>query len=242
MKRTRFILLFLYTFSSLAGKINIATGEWYPFISEDSPGNGCIARLVRAAYKKVGYTVNYVFMPWDGVMKRVRLGKHDASVYWYKNDEREKYFHYSKNHLRLDRLAFFKLREDSTTFREWEDLKNKEVILNDSYYYPQDFLNYAKANNIKLIKLDYDEQMVKFFERGRGDILVMDEKLFVNLVNKNKINRKKFIKTKIDPFEEKGYIIFPKINNNSVELRNLFDKGFEKLEKSKIDKFIYDDC
>ncbi len=101
---------------------------------------------------------------------------------------------------------------------------------------------FAKENDVKVIQLDYEEQVLQFFDKRGIDFLLFDTKLLSTLVKKLKIDPSHIHRTKISPFENRGYIIFPRIKKSSAELRDLFDKGVGLMSPKKINRFLYDEC
>ena len=64
----------------------MATG---PFMGKELPGYGLVTRIVTDAFKAEGIDIEYQFLPRARAYYVVKTGQLDASVGWYKNDERE---------------------------------------------------------------------------------------------------------------------------------------------------------
>jgi hypothetical protein len=52
--------------------IDVALGEWPPFVSESIDGYGEVAERVTAVLERMGYRPNYIFMPWGQAETTVR--------------------------------------------------------------------------------------------------------------------------------------------------------------------------
>ncbi|MDJ0745044.1 MAG: hypothetical protein QNJ32_17015 [Xenococcaceae cyanobacterium MO_167.B27] len=58
--------------------IEIAVGEWKPFVTEDFEGYGEVPELITAILQEMGYQPVYKFMPWGQAEKIVRENEKDT--------------------------------------------------------------------------------------------------------------------------------------------------------------------
>src|SRR5210317_1240473 len=78
---------------SKADKIRISTGDHYPYTSKKLPNKGCLLKIVTDIFESQNIEVEYKFFPWRISYNLAKKGESiDASVYWYRSSEREKYF------------------------------------------------------------------------------------------------------------------------------------------------------
>ena len=222
--------------SGNTGPVNFTTGEWGKFLGKDLKDKGCLAKVLKESFGSVHKSVEFTFMVWSGAFERAKAGRHDGSLYWYKTDERLKHFIYPKNHIRTDSLFFYYKPSKFKDFKSWRDLIGKRVVINESYYYPKRFIEYANENSIELIKLSTEEQMVNFTSLDRADVFLSAEKVISSLELAH------FKKSSIAPLKLRGYVIFPVLKKLSQKHATDFDKGFYKLMHTSKGKHLAKTC
>lgn len=89
------LTLQLFTSTSLAEKLTLATVNWQPFYGEDLPESGFFAAVAKEAYKRAGYDMDVKFLPWKRALEEARKGKYDGLLGAYYNEDRANTFHYS---------------------------------------------------------------------------------------------------------------------------------------------------
>lgn len=97
-------------FAAQARVLNIAVGEWPPFVSEQSKHFGPVAHLISDLFKDAGYQVNYHFAPWGRVYSLAATSQlYDATAVWMYKPERLRDFLFSAPVLQ-ERFVFFSLK------------------------------------------------------------------------------------------------------------------------------------
>ena len=71
-----YLLLISVSVNAHAGEalqpVDIAIGEWKPFVSQHVEGYGEVAEIISVALERMGYRPNYIFMPWGQAEEKVR--------------------------------------------------------------------------------------------------------------------------------------------------------------------------
>lgn len=57
--------------------VDIAIGEWKPFVTRYVEGYGEVAEIVTVVLERMGYRPNYIFMPWGQAEAKVRQNESD---------------------------------------------------------------------------------------------------------------------------------------------------------------------
>ena len=130
-----FLVPNLHAKSSLK-KIEIAVGEYKPFVSEFVEGYGELTEKVTAILKRMGYKPVYVFMPWGQAVKKVKSNQINEGLRgtfpFIKTDAREGDFLYPEKPLRKACLSFFynkeKIFRNHPEFRESLTPNPQEVL------------------------------------------------------------------------------------------------------------------
>jgi polar amino acid transport system substrate-binding protein len=76
--------------------VELVTGDYPPFSSEDAPAMGVLSEVVVAAFKEQGVAAQLRFMPWQRGYMETRNGLHTATFPYVKNEERQRDFWFSQ--------------------------------------------------------------------------------------------------------------------------------------------------
>lgn len=79
-----------------SSSVQLVTGDYPPFASEEAPGMGVLSEVVVAAFKEQGVTAQLRFMPWQRGYMETRNGLHTGTFPYVKNDERQRDFWFSQ--------------------------------------------------------------------------------------------------------------------------------------------------
>ncbi len=218
-----------------ADEIQVATGEYPPYTEETARGSGVVNTIVTEAFKRKGVTVKYSFMPWKRALEATRSGAFAASSFWFKNEEREKEFVFSKSFISAREVFFYR---KSTHIAGWDkltDLGGKRIALTRGYTYTTDL--WGLVNNKKLLgdEATSDEQGLHKLLAGRVDLMIVDELVGWNLLSNPALftrGASNMLAVLPKPFSEtKGFLIFPKDGKQTAELLQKFNAGLSEMEK-----------
>ncbi|WP_434627269.1 substrate-binding periplasmic protein [Chromobacterium sp. CV08] len=73
------------------GQLELANGEWAPYLSESLPQRGFASHIVSEAFRLAGIRVVYRFYPWSRAEAMVRGGEIAGSVVWSVTPERRQF-------------------------------------------------------------------------------------------------------------------------------------------------------
>ncbi len=76
--------------------VELVTGDYPPFSSEEAPAMGVLSEVVVAAFKEQGVAAQLRFMPWQRGYMETRNGLHTATFPYVKNEERQRDFWFSQ--------------------------------------------------------------------------------------------------------------------------------------------------
>lgn len=107
--------------SAWGAPVELATGEYAPFVSERLPEGGVTAAIVREAFKAQGLEVNYSFIPWKRGFVETERSQFVGTFPYLKTPEREAEFLYSMP-IYGDQFRLF-VRQDTDTKRSWTHKK-----------------------------------------------------------------------------------------------------------------------
>lgn len=172
---TRLILFFLLFGSTgaLCEPITLATMNWEPFYGEKLPENGFFAALSREAFKRCGFELKLVFLPWKRALTLAKNGEYDGLLGAYYSEERTRYFHFP-NSVSRNEEVFVKKKGRPIPFSRLEDLKPYTIGTLRGGAQSEDLLKHGlviKETN------DY-ESSIKKLNANRIDLLLIGKQAF----------------------------------------------------------------
>jgi len=190
MKPVRFMML-LFVFLVLVpaqrgiakDKIVLNTMESAPYQSESLKDGGFLVRLSKEAFKRTGYDLIVVFVPWKRAMVEAKNGIVDGVMGAWYNKERTEFFSYT-DWIGESTLTFIKRKEDLIEFESLQDLKGYHIGIVDGYTYTEAF---DKAAFLNKQMVHSTELNVRMLFKKRVD-LIPDVEQVVQYIVKSKFN------------------------------------------------------
>lgn len=146
-------------------RLRLCIDEWPPYeYTENDQPKGISYTTVMSVLSRMGSeTPQIVLATWGRCVERVRTGKSHAAFTALKTKERQKFALYPAESLVESYWVFF-IREDrsgSLRFRTLSDLDGRSIGIVKGFYYPPDFLRYAKNH----AKLEYGPNSMTNFRK-----------------------------------------------------------------------------
>ncbi len=140
-------------------KIDIAVGEYKPYVSEFVEGYGEVAEKVTAILNRMGYTPRYLFMPWGQAENKVMSNQKAEGIRgtfpFRKSRKRIKEFIYSKEPVLQGCMSIFYSKKkvannhkgpSSTPLRisvgELKSFKFGSIAIGEGFEYPEEILKF----------------------------------------------------------------------------------------------------
>ncbi|MFO0690595.1 MAG: ABC transporter substrate-binding protein [Myxococcota bacterium] len=220
-----------------AKTVRIVTGEWSPYISEGFAEGGVSCHIVREAFARMGYTVEYTFtMPWiERIYELAKAGDFDATMAWRATPVRLEHFVSSAEPVMENRYVFFHRRDDDFDWRRFEDLAGIPIAGTRGFNYGDRFRAEDAAGRLDV---RYSDTTKASFEK-----LLAGE---VRLVAHDQGVGHEDLRTHFSPAERAritfhprmtdhhlSNVIFPRVQlARSVLLRDAFDRGLEAITRT----------
>ena len=109
--RVLLVILFFQSINAEAETVQIAAGEYPPFLSEHLPEHGVIGAIATAVVRAQGGEPKYTYLPWKRGYVESEQGIYVATFPYLKTPEREAAFHYSEP-IYTDHFRMFANRSD----------------------------------------------------------------------------------------------------------------------------------
>jgi len=121
-------------------KIVIHTNSYEPYYGEKMADFGPLLKITRLAFKESGYDTEIRFRPWARVIQEGEAGDCDVLAgMWFDTGRKE--WAALTDAILENEVGFYKKKGDDLTFKDYEDLKAKKVVIGTvrSYLSPKGF-------------------------------------------------------------------------------------------------------
>ena len=230
--------------------IEIAIGEWKPFVTQTVDGYGEVTEIVTVVLERMGYRPKYIFMPWGQAEKLVRENESDigprATFPFTDTKKRRRAFFFSDKPVFERCINFFynkdKLSQDIPISTIKEDLKEFKfgfVSEEGGYQYPREltevltehgtpFDNLFEAFN-KLVDPTAEEVQVvpAILEVGEELLfeLFPEQRFTIDVLKEAKVKNRNHCLV-----PAKYYFLASRRNPNNAELKSDFDKVHRNID------------
>lgn len=207
---------------SMRYRVVLATANWAPYYAPTLPKGGAVTEIAREAFRRVGYELEVVWVPWTRAMEKAKEGEYDGVLGAWYTEDRALHFTYSKPFFRNE-IVFFKRRGDSIDNESLNDLTSYRIgvtknsgpheWLKDEYPDNLDLVGSAELNIMKLMAHRFD--------------LMADEKLGVLYILNNKYPEWKDDIVSLEPplQIDELHVIISKQNKDHDRITSDFDRG-----------------
>lgn len=215
-------------------KVLIATGEYAPWTGEKLKHDGFVNHVITKAFAHEGYEVEYQYFPWKRTDKVALEGKVDAVSYYYMSEQRSEEF-YPSDEVSVETVVFFHLK--SLEMKNWktlEDLKDYSIGATMGYTYSKEFWEAANSGKLKVQSAISDYLNFKKLLRGRIQLFpsgivngysLLSKEFDSSVIHLVTIHPTPLVKTT-------GHLWFPKLNDNSKQLVEVFNRGLHRVKKT----------
>lgn len=146
--------------------LNIALGEWPPYLSDSIENKGAVAQLIKDIFAEEGISVNLNFFPWGRAYAETASGGQDLMGVWMHKPEREVDFYYSDPVL-TEKFVFFHLKAYPFEWKSLNDLKEMSIGGGIGYSYGADFDAALDAGKLNIQRVATDKQNFEKLLLGR---------------------------------------------------------------------------
>lgn len=152
-------------------RVQLATLDWKPYVSEELPNGGLTTEVVREAFRRAGFRVEIHVMPWIRVLAEVEKGSFDAMYPAYHSKTRARVYALS-DPIATGPLVLCKRSDRSIRYRSFEDLKPFRIGVVRGYVNTPEF---DAADDLQKEIVNSDKQNLLKVLTGRIDLAVIDK-------------------------------------------------------------------
>ncbi len=237
------VVIFFSPSRSLADPITIASGEFAPYSGYALYKNGFACHVISESFKRVGHSVQYVFLPWKRSYLEAKSGTFQATSTWVTNPQRLGDFYYSQPVYNSTTLLYHLKSNPISQWEKLSDLKSYRFGATREYTYTEEFWNLHSSGvlNVQITNTDQSNLHKLLFKRI--DIFPLNEIVATELISEHFSDPQgdEFIALLKPISDLPSSIIFPKILEGSKKRREDFNRGLKILKKDGTYDKMYKD-
>jgi polar amino acid transport system substrate-binding protein len=208
--------------------IVLTTGDWPPYVLQEEPGHGTIARIVSEAFALEGIQVRYVFSSWTRAYVDAEQGRADGSIIWLADVERTRKFHYSDPVFEA-KTVLFHLKSQPFDWTRIEDLYPITVGGTIGYKY-----QFEPNPHIHIDRGPTDEAGFRKLLGARFPVFISDLNAGKAILRTHfTVDEEQRVTFHSRPIKITSYhLILPKKLARSTALLERFNRGLKRLRES----------
>ncbi|MBN2651089.1 MAG: transporter substrate-binding domain-containing protein [Spirochaetales bacterium] len=221
-------ILFSFNFIYAQNKVTLTTLDWPPYIGSEMNNDGYVAQLVKEAFKRGGYSLNYGYYPWARVIALAESGQADGYFpEYYDESLKEKY--YVSDPFPGGPLGFMARKDSNIKFSKLTDLKPFRIGVVRGY------VNTAEFDSAAYLTKDEgndDETNIRKLLEKRVDLIVIDKYVGFHILKSSFASRAGEIVFLETVLEEKDlYVCINKKVPNAGAIVAAFNRGLASMIK-----------
>ena len=234
-KNILLIIMLLITSFLLSETLRFECDYWAPFnATPDSDEPGFQVEVTKKIFEDAGYEVEYVLIPFTRALQNVASGAAHGTFGLYDAEAEANNLLLPKNNLGVGKTYFYVLQESNWGYDGLSSLENQMLgVIQDYGYDESDVDEYIEENKntLKVQAMAGDnglETNIKKLLAGRITVTLEDESVMNWQLKKMGLTGK----FKKAGMLDEAYNLYVAFTPTRPELVEIFDKGYEKLEKS----------
>jgi polar amino acid transport system substrate-binding protein len=241
MKKIKFLILSLFVLFVVqvqAQTISLVVNTWPPYVDTALADDGLAMKIVKTAFKRVGYTPEVRIQKWEKALEGSKLGVYDVVGAIWKTRERKGKLLYSNAYL-TNNIVLVAHVNSQMKFDSLTDLQGILVGVLKGYEYDEKFMKDPKILKFQANRLT---QNLISVQNGKLDVAVADKRLAM-------YELKHFMGSNSSEFQflpkplssRKLYIAAPIENAGSKVLIAKFNQGLAAIKKDGTYQKILDE-
>jgi len=238
IKLAFFLLCSLVVLQVQAQKVSLVVNTWPPYVDAALADDGLAMKIVKTAFKRVGYTPEVRIEKWEKALEGSELGVYDIVGAVWKTKARQKKLLYSNSYL-TNNIILVAHTDSNIEFNSLNDLQGALVGVLKDYEYDDKFMKDPKILKFQANRLT---QNLIAVQQGKLDLAVADRRLALyELKHFMGNNRSKFRFLAKPLSSRKLYIAAPIENAESKTLIAKFNQGLAAIKKDGTYQKILDE-
>ncbi|MBX9296485.1 substrate-binding periplasmic protein [Chromobacterium piscinae] len=220
--------------------VDLATGEWPPYVSQQLPEQGVFAEIVREAFRRAGYQARMSFQSWPQTELLTKSGKAAAAFPYRPTPEREKDFDFSVPLMHSTSYLFYHkphLPNPPQQFQSLDELRSYRIAIQLGYWY----LPLFQRHRLNTLMTSDETNALRQLYLGHLDLvpMVLERGLYqIHHVFPGREKEFSYISTPLDK-ETALALMFSRSYPQAAKIREDFGRALAQMEKDGSLKAIY---
>lgn len=227
-------------------QVKLSSLNWEPYIGKSLPGYGYVYELVDAAFKKSGYDIKVLFVPWARALLMAQRGDVDAVFPEYYSKERSDEFAFSKPFLGGP-VGFYKRKDNLTEYSVDPRVHQDKALLDLSGYKFGIVRGYVNTQAFDRANYLFKEDVVDDFTNlkrlyfDRIQFIFIDKFVAEHILNKQLPSYKDELVFMDPPLEVKNlYLAFSRNAPDYDAKLQAFNQGLDMIKADGTLQKIYE--
>ncbi len=216
-------LLFLVFLTSEA----ISQNQKISFVTDTHKKNGYLVAITTEAFKRVGYEIEVVYMPWNRALDKVVKGHEEALLAAYYTKERAETMLYSES-IGQTEVVLFKRQKSIIKYSDLSDLGPYSIGMIRGAAISKEF---DAADNLGKVALPSPDVMIRMLLADRIDLLVEQRKVIHAYLKDQFPNDVNSLTALNPPLKvSKYFCTFSKKHSRHEKLVRAFNEGLQQIK------------
>ena len=231
----------LMSAGAYAESIKVSTSSYAPYVivADGKVTSGVYVELLNAILKQSGTTVEYMAAPWKRATTMAEEGSANATMPWFKTNEREAIYLFSEPIIEASNKVFIKKGGKVPSNLDWKsyaDFKPYKMGGTIGFWYEEGF----KKAGVPLELVASDDLNVKKLQAGRIDAFITDELVGKYLIKIGYPGQEGDFDTVVRPDSIAAlHVMVAKKSPGSANLIQSINEGLKKIKASgEYDKIV----
>lgn len=218
--------------------VRIGTGDWAPYVDQNSSDKGAMARLIRAVFAEAGYRVEFLFYPWDRNALQLQQGTLDAIMPYICTAQRRSFSDCSDPLIHGEVVLFHRKALDFD-WQRIEDLHKFRIGTTLGYSYGERFDAADRAGQLQVEQSGKEDTGFRLLALGRIDLHPQDRAVGYAMLRRmfSAEARARIIHHPLSLVSEPLHLLFRKDDPRGAELREAFNRSLGSfVERGDLDR------
>jgi polar amino acid transport system substrate-binding protein len=229
------LIVFALAFSSASmaqPTVLIGTGDWAPYVDQNSNDKGAMARLIRAVFAEAGYRVEFLFYPWDRNALQLQQGTLDAIMPYICTAARRSFSDCS-DPLIHGEVVLFQRKGLNFDWQRIEDLQAFRIGTTLGYSYGERFDAADRAGQLQVKQSGKEDTSFRLLALGRIDLHPQDRAVGYAMLRRmfSAEARSGITHHPLSLVSDPLHLLFRKDDPRGAELRKAFNRSLGSFVK-----------
>jgi polar amino acid transport system substrate-binding protein len=215
-------------FEAKSREVRLTTLVWEPYYGPDLPDDGFCSAIVKAAFSRVGHTVDITYLPWARALMEAGQGRYDGILGGYYTKERARKFLYTEPVAQSRGALIARPEVDISHYETLRELSPYKISIVNEFAHNEAF---DSADFLHKIRVNRVTQSMRMLFDGHVDMAALSVAVFRHEAKDlapEKARRMKILKPLL--FENDLFVMLSKQTEAPEALVADFNEGLAEIK------------